>query len=162
MSATRRPNDDPFLLEINQHIGIVHRVCNVYFWDDPAEREDVFQEVLYQLYKSYDQFGGKSKFSTWMYRVALNTAITHFRKRKRKPPTEQLLPSHDAPVERDERDERIQQMYAAIETLSRLDKAIVLLYLDDLSYDEIADVTNLSKVNVGVRLVRIRKMLEQK
>jgi RNA polymerase sigma-70 factor (ECF subfamily) len=66
-----------FLANLNQNIGIVHRVCHTYFHHDPLQREDLFQDIMYQLWKSYPRFKGESKFSTWMYKVALNTAITH-------------------------------------------------------------------------------------
>jgi len=79
----RVETETSFLVNLNQNIGIVHRVCHTYFAYDAAEREELFQEVMYQLWKSYLKFKGESKFSTWMYKVALNTAITHTRRSTR-------------------------------------------------------------------------------
>ncbi len=152
-----------FIKELNQHRGIIHRVCRIYF-DHPDDREDVFQEIIYQLWKSYPSFNGESKFSTWMYRVALNTAIGQFRKEKkaiqREPLNDHL--SEITPYQQADTEEQMQQLYSAINTLSLVDKAIILLYLEDNSYEEIATVTGLTKTNVSVRLVRIKKKLEEK
>ena len=79
-----------FLANLNQNMGIVHQVCHTYFRRDAMEREDVFQDIMYQLWKSYPQFKGGSKFSTWMYKVALNTAITHIRRSTRTPQNVEL------------------------------------------------------------------------
>jgi RNA polymerase sigma factor (sigma-70 family) len=157
--------DKTFLTDINQNIGIVHRVCRVYFAYDVAEREDVFQEILYQLWKSYPNFLGDSKFSTWMYRVALNTAITHARKIRRAPEKEKLTDRTAQiadPVDSGDGEESIVRLYAGIQSLTDVDKAIILLYLEENSYEEIASVTGLTKTNVSVRLVRIKKALEEK
>jgi RNA polymerase sigma-70 factor (ECF subfamily) len=120
---------------------------------------------MYQLWKSYPNFHGESKFATWMYKVALNTAITHVRKSKRAPSMERLTDHYDQiadshePVEREV---KMNLLYAGISTLTAVDKAIILLYLEENNYDEIATITGLTKTNVSVRLVRIRKALEQK
>lgn len=151
-----------FIDEINQNLGIVHKVANIYFMNS-EEREDVVQEMLYNLWKGYPGFRGKSKFSTWMYRVCLNTAMTYFGKSKRG----NFLPlTHEHTKMGDEMDferkESLGLLNQAIESLSQINKAIILLYLEELSYDEIARVTGLSKSNVSVRLVRIKNELERK
>jgi len=152
--------DDVFIQQINQNLGIAHKICRVYF-ADADDREDVLQEMMYQLYKSYPSFDGRAKFSTWMYSVCLNTALTH-RRKGAKQKYEPLRASHDQlanpPVS--DKDEEINLLFAAIATLSQLNKAIILLYLEDMSYEEIAEITGLSKSNVGVRLVRIKRDLE--
>lgn len=154
------PVDSSFIQQINQSIGIAHKVCRIYF-TDPDERDDVLQEMMYQLWRSYARFDGRSKFSTWMYSVCLNTALTYTRKRK-KEKTESLSATHhqiaDEPSGNQE--ESIALLFDAIGTLSPLNKAIVLLYLEDLTYEEIATITGLTKSNVSVRLVRIKKELE--
>ena len=153
-------SDDVFIQQINQNLGIAHKICRVYF-SDADDREDVLQEMMYQLYKSYRSFDGRSKFSTWMYSVCLNTALTYRRKGARQK-YEPLKASHNQlanpPVSN--KDEEINLLFAAIATLSSLNKAIIVLYLEDMSYEEIAEITGLSKSNVGVRLVRIKKDLE--
>jgi RNA polymerase sigma factor (sigma-70 family) len=152
--------DDVFIKQINQNLGIAHKICRVYF-TDADDREDVVQEMMYQLYKSYRSFDGRSKFSTWMYSVCLNTALT-YRRKDIKQKHEPLTMSHDqlADPPASNKDEEISMLFAAIATLSSLNKAIILLYLEDMSYEEIADITGLSKSNVGVRLVRIKRDLE--
>jgi RNA polymerase sigma-70 factor (ECF subfamily) len=154
------PLDDKFIQEINQNLGIAHKVCNVYF-SASEEREDVLQEMMYQLWRSYPSFQQQSKFSTWMYRVCLNTALTYLRKNKRNR-NEAIAPKHHQIPDQGGSgpDENIKTLYEAISLLSPINKAIILLYLEDMSYEEIADVTSLSKSNVSVRLVRIKKELE--
>lgn len=153
--------DQVFLGEVNRNLGIAYKIARLYF-TDPDEREDVIQEMMYQLWRSYRRFSGRSKFSTWMYSVCLNTALTYVRKSSRRR-SEPLSATHlqiaDQP--RESEDEKIAMMYKAIAGLPPLNRAIVLLYLDDLSYEEIAAITGLSKSNVGVRLVRIKDQLEK-
>lgn len=152
--------EDALLQQINQNLGIAHKICGLYF-TDPDDREDVLQEMMYQVCRSHKRFDGRSKFSTWMYRVCLNTAIT-FKRRDKKRLHEHLSKTHhqiaDAPVSNQH--EVITMLLESIATLSAVNKAIMLLYLENMSYEEIASITGLSKSNVGVRLVRIKKDLE--
>ena len=151
--------DKAFLSLINENLGIAHKIARLYF-DDAPSREDVIQEMMYQLWRSFSSFDNRSKFSTWMYRVCLNTALTHFSKRKRLT-TERLSPHHQNISDTTlNADDDFENLFAAIARLSKLNRAIVLLYLEDMSYEEIATVTGLSHSNVSVRLVRIRKELE--
>ena len=157
--------EDQFLYDINQNIGIVYKICNVYITADKNERDDLFQEIMYQLWKSYPHFKGKSKFSTWMYRVALNTAIMQLKHTKRIVDNEKLNLSHiRIPESNDQTDEddQIQQLYRMIGTLSKIDKAIILLALEEHGYEEIATMTGLTKSNISVRLVRIKRILKEK
>ena len=157
-----REFDDQFIQALNKHINIAHKVCNLYFYGSD-EREDAFQEMMYQLCNSYSRFQHKSKFSTWMYRVCLNTAITFRKKGSRHAHVSISEDHHAIPDESASgKVDNMQQIYHAIESLSAVNKAIVLCYLEDLSYDEIAEITGLTKSNVSVRLVRIKKELEQK
>ena len=152
-----------FLENLNQNMGIVHQVCHTYFRRDAMEREDVFQDIMYQLWKSYPQFKGESKFSTWMYRVALNTAITHIRRSTRTPQNAELTESVVRVSHIDEQMSRVEEvrlLHDAIAALTDIDKAIILLHLEDQNYDEIASITGLTKANVSVRLVRIRRALK--
>ena len=159
----RVETETSFLVNLNQNIGIVHRVCHTYFAYDAAEREELFQEVMYQLWKSYLKFKGESKFSTWMYKVALNTAITHVRRGTRSPQNPELAMPVDHAEHAEEhmnRLEEIRLLHEAITALSDIDKAIILLHLEDQNYDEIASITGLTKTNVSVRLVRIKRALK--
>lgn len=154
--------EQEFLQRINENSGIAHKVANIYF-QDHHDREDMFQEMMYQLWKAYESFDSRSKFSTWMYRVCLNIAIT-FKRKSGRIRIEVLSAEHghaESPIDTD-KEEALKHMFEAIGTLSPLNKAIILLYLEDLSYDEISSITGLSKSNVGVRLVRIKKELEEK
>ncbi|WP_128547357.1 RNA polymerase sigma factor [Larkinella soli] len=153
--------EQTFLEQINDHLGIAHKVCRIYF-QDQEERADLLQEMLYQLWKSYPDFGGRSRFTTWMYRVCLNTALGWRKKSKRKG-WESLALRHQQIPEpaADPGEEHRQALFRAIATLSPLNKAIVFLYLDEVSYEEIAGITGLTRSNVSVRLVRIKKELEQ-
>ncbi|MDO3643148.1 RNA polymerase sigma factor [Mucilaginibacter sp. L3T2-6] len=156
--------EDQFLKDLNHNIGIVHRVCRVYV-KDGDERQDMYQEIIYQLWKSYPSFKNNSKFSTWMYRVAVNTAINHVRKSTRAIKEEPLPENIDKMIFAEDEGppgEKLQMLYAVIGQLSPVDKAIILLYLDDNSYDQIAGITGFTKSNVSVRLVRIKKQLEKK
>ena len=155
-----RTIDSAFLQNLNQHLGIARKVTRIYF-PDVHDREDVFQEMMYQLWRSYPGFDGRSKFSTWMYRVCLNTALTHRRYYTRRK-TESLTGIHEDIAESGsgDKEENIGLLFKAISVLTPVNKAIVLLYLEDMSYEEIADITGLSKSNVSVRLVRIKRELE--
>jgi len=159
-----RITDDKFIEGINRNIGIIHKISRVYF-TDADDRKDACQEMLYQLWRSYPAFKGDAKFSTWMYKVALNTAITYSKKSSREIPADMQTGNwHQLAADNNQQhnQERMMLLYAAINTLSIIDKAITLLYLDDNSYDEISDITGLTKTNVSVRLVRIKKTLKEK
>jgi RNA polymerase sigma factor (sigma-70 family) len=149
-----------FLEVVNQNIGIAHNVARIYF-SGTDDRNDAIQEMMYQLWKSFSSFNKHSKFSTWMYSVCLNTAITY----RKKYLNENILPLNieqnqvAMPVNTD-KEEAITQLFYAIGNLSVVNKAIILLYLENMSYEEIAEITGLTKSNVSVRLVRIKKELE--
>ena len=150
--------ESEFLALIAANERLIRRVCVLYM-DASDEREDLFQEVVCQAWRSYAGFRADAKFTTWLYRVALNTAISYHRKKVRRRKVEshgRLL--HEPPTE-DPYAEEVALMYAAIGRLSKIDKALVLLYLDDRSYEEMADVMGMTVGNVGVRLNRIRKRL---
>jgi RNA polymerase sigma factor (sigma-70 family) len=148
----------PFLQLIDQHQGIIHKICRLYR-DSTEDREDLFQDIVYQLWKNAPAFEGRSKFSTWMYRVALSTAITAYRKKK--PAiryTETLPEKHEAAEEPDEQRE---QLFKALKQLDDGDKALITLYLEGLNYQEMAEITGLTDNNVGVKLNRIKKKIQQ-
>lgn len=154
-------SEKEFISLLNQHQKIVYKVCNLYM-DRHSDREDLFQEITLQAWKAYGNFRGDAKFSTWLYRVALNTAITFFRKEKKKPETfsTDILPEH-----RDEPDslieEQVKAMYAAISDLSKIDKAIIMLYLEDYSYAEIGEMMGITANNVAVKMSRIKIKLKE-
>lgn len=148
---------------LEQHTGLVFKVARAFTPRD-ADRDDLVQEILLQLWRSLPRFEGKAKESTWIYRVALNTALAwHRNEKKRSAPQVQLPTIEEFPETNDlgarERDELVANLYIAIRRLPKVDAAIVLLYLDDLSYREMAEVLGISESNVGVKLNRARKTL---
>ena len=149
-----------FLGRIAEHERLIHKVARLYA-DDPANREDLFQEILCQAWRSYAGFREDARFSTWLYRVALNTAITHLRKKRRAGEITDHLDwvRHESPI--DPYAEEVELMYSAINRLSRIDKAIILLFLEDCSYEEMAEIMGMTVSNIGVRLNRIRKRLKE-
>jgi len=152
--------DSSLIQLINQNLAIAHKISRVYF-TDPEDREDVVQEMMFQLWKSYKNFDGRSKFSTWMYSVCLNTALTFHRKAKKQRHEAISVAHHQiAEPKPESKEAAINLLFETIGTLQPLNKAIMLLYLEDLSYDEISAITGLTKSNVGVRIVRIKKDLE--
>ena len=148
------------LLDENQNI--IHKVCRVYTNNSHAHK-DLFQEVTIQLWKAYPKFRGDAKFSTWMYRVALNTAITLYRKSKRQIQTNDISDFHYK-LEYDEYDgeieEQMQLLYKAIHQLSDIEKALILLYLEDKPYKEIAETMGITEVNARVKENRIKTKLK--
>ena len=150
---------DDFIKLITENENLVFKVCNIYA-KNQVEKEDLKQEIIYQLWKSYASFRGEAKIQTWMYKVALNTAL-YFNKHKQ-PHTSDLS---NVQIEDDqslmELEDRLKQMYLAIRKLNELDKAITLLYLEKRTYQEIAEIMGITEKNVGVRLVRIKEKLRQ-
>lgn len=147
-----------FLQLIDEHQGIIHKICRLYR-DAEQDREDLFQEIVYQLWRSVDSFNEKSKFSTWMYRVALSTAVSAFRKRKPDITWLPELPDHIAPIP--DNTEQRDQLFSALRQLTDDDKAIITLFLEDLSYKEIAAIVGISENNVGVKLNRIKIKIQK-
>ena len=149
-----------FLEVIHDHQGIVHKVCRVYR-DNKEDQEDLFQEIIYQLWKSYSGFKGESKISSWIYRIALNTAIAVYRKSKISIDYYEDFPEHIHPSNDKTISENEERLFWALRQLNDSEKAVISLYLEDFSYQEIAAITGLSESNVGVRLNRIKNKLKQ-
>lgn len=147
-----------FLDQIDQHQNIVHKVCRMYT-DNRDDHEDLFQEVLLQLWQAYPRFKGDSKLTTWMYRVALYTAISRHKKKQRI--VSEGIDSKAYEYYENNDPYRYENLRMAIDTLSETDKALVMLYLDEKPYKEIADIMGLTETNVGVRLNRIKKKLKE-
>ncbi len=152
--------EKPFLQLIHDHQGIIYKVSALYR-DSREDREDLFQEIVYQLWKSYPDFTGASKPSTWMYRVALNTAIAIYRKPQLRVTHYTYLPQHLHPLQKETVSENEEYLFEALRTLSDAEKAIMALYLEEFSYREMAAITGLSETNIGVRLNRIKNKLKE-
>ena len=128
---------------------------------DYEDRKDLFQEICLQLWKSFGSFREESKFSTWLYRVALNTAIGDMRKKKKWMVNEPFQNMQESPDQAFEKKERLNVLYEAISRLNRIDKAVIILWLEEKSYEEIANVVGMTSKNVSVRLVRIKTKLQE-
>lgn len=132
------------------------------YMDAPEDREDLEQEIIFQLWRSYDRYKGDSKFSTWMYRVAINTAITYFKKDKRRTDNVELDTQLD--IELDENSfesERLAHFYQAVKKLTRIEKAIILLFIEGNSHQRIAESLGITPVNARVKLNRTKKKLKE-
>lgn len=147
---------------ISENEGALFKITSVYT-NDRDNQQDLYQEIVLQLWKSYDSYKGQSKRSTWLYRIALNTAISYLRKSKKQKvliPIDQVVSElaihHDPLFE-----ERLKMLYEQIKGLDALEKGIILLYLEDRNYEEIAAITGLTVTNVATRLSRIKTKLKK-
>lgn len=150
-----------FVKLLEEHQNIVHKVCRLYTNNQDAHN-DLFQEITIQLWRAYPKFRGDSKFSTWMYRVGLNTAITLYRKRKRSIKTEgfdALEFKIKAEAYDDTEEQQLKLMYKAIHKLNDIEKALIFLYLEDKDYAEISETLGISEVNARVKMNRTKKKL---
>lgn len=152
--------EQEFIQLLNKHQNIIHKVCSVYM-DVYADREDLFQEVTLQAWKAYPNFRGDAKFSTWLYRVALNTAITFFRKEKKQIPTINTEVFFDNSEFHNPIEEQVQAMYKAIGDLGKIDKALIMLYLEDYNYNDIGEMLGISANNVAVKMNRLKIKLKE-
>jgi RNA polymerase sigma factor (sigma-70 family) len=154
-----------FIELIEQNQRLIHKVCRLYC-NSSEDRRDLFQEILLQLWRSFDSFHQESSCSTWVYRVAFNTAISGLRRRKRRPPEESLeeldvfvsAASGSDWIE----EEPLRRLHEAISMLSPVDKALLMLHLDEKSYDEIGALFGMRSNFVGVKLHRIKANLKER
>jgi len=149
-----------FLELIHRHQSIIHKICFVYC-NSSHDREDLEQEIILQLWKSYPSFQGKAAFSTWMYRVALNTAINLTRRPGLFIDTSSTHELSYDPSDSYHLSEEIQILYKAISRLKKIEKALILLWLEEKSYEEIAEVIGITVKHVSVKLVRIKTRLAE-
>lgn len=152
-----------FIKVIEAHKRIIFKICNAYC-KSPADREDLAQEIIYQLFKSWSKYNPAFKYSTWVYRVSLNVAISFFRTNGRSGHTVLLADAlfEIADTNNDELEENLNMLRLLIQDLKELDRALMILYLDDKSYNEIAIILGISESNVGTKINRIKTTLKQK
>ncbi|TAF67490.1 MAG: sigma-70 family RNA polymerase sigma factor [Cytophagales bacterium] len=156
-------SEKEFVSLITENQAIIYKIVNLYTHTE-SDREDLFQEVVYQLWKSYPTFKHQSKFTTWMYRVALNTALTDFKKfqkQKNKQDINERILQLPEYTQHKEIEEQIQMLYKAINQLTDIEKAIMTLYLDEYNYQEISQIVGITETNVGVKINRIKKKLKE-
>jgi len=153
--------ENSFVELLEKHQNIVHKVCRLYTNNQDAHN-DLFQEITIQLWKAYPKFRGDAKFSTWMYRVGLNTAITLYRKSKRTINT-QAFDTVQFKIKAEEYDDTEEQqlkvLYKAVHQLNDIEKALVFLYLEDKNYSEISETLGISEVNARVKMNRVKTKL---
>jgi RNA polymerase sigma-70 factor (ECF subfamily) len=150
-----------FLNLIDQHKGILHKVSKMYM-DDIEDQNDLVQEIVLQLWKSYERFQSKSQFSTWMYRVSLNTALTYFKKEKKKSDRYTFLENLDKVDETDtlEKETQLELFYKAVHELNKVEKALIFLFLEGQSHKEIASNLGITEVNARVKLNRTKEKIQ--
>ena len=155
-------SSDFYQASILPYAGIIIKICRAYTHSQ-ADFEDYYQEVCLQIWRSRDKFQGKSNWSTWIYRLSLNVCLTLLKKDKKKPelaPTDtlEIIQEHEHPAFSDE---DLNQLYQAIRKLKEIDRAVILLYLEEKSYQEIAEIMGTNANNVGVRIKRIKERLKK-
>lgn len=151
-----------FLEQMEAHKGIIHKISRMYM-DAEGDQQDLTQEIIYQLWKSYDSFQQQSQFSTWMYRVALNTALVFFKKEKKKMSVTDTMPEHLAMEENVTATKELQlaHFYRAVQKLERLEKALVFLHLENYSHKEIGENLGISEGNARIKLSRAKDKLKE-
>jgi RNA polymerase sigma-70 factor (ECF subfamily) len=157
-----RNTEKDFVKLINENQRLIHSVCMM-FERDEENRKDLFQEIILQLWRGFHSYKGQAKITTWMYRIALNTAISSFRKASRIPISTDIdnLQFQIADnIESALRREQFQMLENAIKKLNEIEKAIMMLYLEDIPYEEIAETLGITQNNVRVKMNRIREKLK--
>lgn len=156
--ANRRDNEPAFAQMVREQKSTIYTVCYM-FSKDEDEVNDLFQEVLINLWKGFEKFRGESSMSSWVYKVALNTCISMDRKKKKDGKKVALDMNINLFEDNDNDTKQIRQLYDRIHRLGPIDRAIVLLWLDNQSYEDIGAIIGISAKNVSVKLVRIKEQL---
>lgn len=152
-----------FIHQLNDNQRIVHKICKIYT-DNSHDHEDLFQEIVIQLWKAYPDYRGDAKFSTWMYRIGLNTALALFRKQSKSVPTDPSETLENLNIindtDHEEKNAQIQAMYNAIHQLTDIEKALIMMFLDDKSYKEISEILGITEGNARVKMNRAKEKLK--
>lgn len=157
-----KAKEQEFLTRIEKHKGILYKVSKMYM-DNTDDQQDLFQEIVCQLWKAYDSFRNESQFSTWMYRVAINTSIVFLKKEKRKVDKYELSSTNirDEESDSDLKEAQLNHFYKAVQQLDKIDKAIIFYQLEGLSHKETAENLGISEVNARVKLNRAKEKLKE-
>jgi RNA polymerase sigma-70 factor (ECF subfamily) len=157
-----KSNKEDFLEILSNYQGILHKVSFVYF-KNKVDREDNLQEIIYQLWKSYPGLKNHNSIGSWIYAISINTSISRVKKKSHIEYREAIpeLPDKSDVLDNISKNESLQLLFNAIYKLDEIDKSIMLLYLEEKSYEEIAEIIGLSKSNVGVRINRAKDILKQ-
>lgn len=160
---TSPDSQQDFLQLVENNQGIIHKVCSLYT-SSREDHQDLYQEIIIQLWRSFGTFRGEAKFSTWLYRIALNTAISDLRKQQRRV---KLLYPEEVPYDvsfiamDSEKENQLKELYKAIAHLGEIEKAIVMLYLEDKNYEEMEDVLGINQNNLRVKMNRVKEKLRK-
>lgn len=154
-------NKENFESIIKNHKPTILNVCRIYSDGKREDMSDLFQEILINIWKSIRSFEGKSSINTWLYRVSLNTAISHLRKKNKQIPIIEIREEFNRLTDENKPDEQLEILYEAIEKLNEVDKSLIFLYLENKSHKEIVEILGISVSNVGTRIQRIKIKLEQ-
>ncbi|OCW72372.1 RNA polymerase sigma factor [Elizabethkingia anophelis] len=150
-----------FLEKIEKHKGMIFKISKMYL-ENQEDREDLFQEIILQLWKSYQAFEGKSQFSTWLYRVSLNTAITFLKRDKKRTDKNELHENIDIEDEQNtDKELQTEFLYKAVQELNPIEKALIFLFLEGQNYKQISENMGITEVNARVKLSRTKEKLQQ-
>ncbi len=149
-----------FIQIINENRGAIRSLCKIYYGSN-EDQKDAFQDIILQLWKSFDTFRGESEISTWIYRVSLNTIFTKIKKEK-KSVTVEPIDIHHLYISSAKADDNVELLFIIIQSLKDIDKAIVVLHLEGYQNKEIAEILNMSPTNVGTRFNRVKSQLKMK
>lgn len=152
--------EESFEFIIKNYKSMMLNVCRIYSNGEREEMSDLFQEVLLNIWKGIHTFEGKSSLTTWLYRVTLNTAISHLRNKKKQIPIVEIREEFNHLTDKNKPDEQLEILYEAIEKLNEVDKSLIFLYLENKSHKEIAEILGISVSNVGTRIQRIKIKVE--
>ncbi|KGO96132.1 RNA polymerase sigma factor [Flavobacterium enshiense] len=157
-----KAKEQEFLTRIEQHKGILYKVSKMYM-DNLDDQQDLFQEIVCQLWKSNDTFKGESQFSTWMYRVAINTSIVFLKKEKRKVDKYEIASDNIREEDCDAhiKESQLEHFYRAVQKLEKIDKAIIFYQLEGFSHKEIGESLGISEGNARVKLNRAKEKLKE-
>lgn len=156
-----KTTEKEFLDLMQKHKGILYKISRMYF-DHTEDQQDLIQEMTFQLWKSYQNFKGDSQFSTWMYRVCLNTALTFFKKDDKKQDKYELHENYDR-IDTDDsvfKEEQLKYFYDAVQELNKVEKALIFLFLEGMNHKDIAENLGISEVNARVKLNRTKEKLQ--
>lgn len=147
-----------FIALVEEYKQVIYKVCYIYA-TDADNLNDLYQEVVINLWKAFPRFRGECKVSTWIYRIGLNTCISFFRKSKSKPEVVPITVDLESFADEEDKTAQLRELYRLINCLGRLERALILLWLEEKSYQEMADITGISRGNVAVKLNRIKEKL---
>ncbi len=150
-----------FLYQLSENQGIIHKICRIYT-DNIHDHEDLFQEIVIQTWKSYSNYRGDAKFSTWIYKIGLNTALALFKKKNHKKEELHENLTHFKIYDdnsHEEKNAQIQAMYDAIHLLSDVEKALIMMFLEDKPYKEISEILGITEGNARVKMNRAKEKL---